>query len=778
MLRSLAFGALSFSIVAQAPAQVRVEGRVLDAGGRPIADAVVALVPTASGNRDLGTIPLARTSAKGTFALVAPPSRIGLTLTAPGFLPHFRNLELKAGETPVAQEIRLERGGHRIQGTVVPAKGMRLEGVRLAFSKFSQDEGDQFFAEVKQGQFDITLAPGGYLVGAHAKGQAGGQRLEVKGDQAGLKVELQAEPTPAKPVVLDWIKAKAIPLKAVEAGKGFADMQPLKALVGNAKIVALGEATHGTREFFRLKHRMLEFLATEMGFTVFGIEANLPEAFAVDDYIRTGQGDPAKALAGLYFWTWNTEEVLDMIRWMRAYNEDPAHTNKLRFYGFDMQTETVAYEQAKGWLDKAHPEEASKLVGLRERMAKLPDPRRAKATEEDRKAWTALAQELESLIGRLEAVKAELAKADGGEVFDRQRQNLRVLAQFAALEADASGGSKVRDESMAANVRWIQEREKGARMVLWAHNGHISFMPGAIGGEAGMGSHLRRAMGANYLPIGFAFREGGFQAVNTDPKERGLKNFEVKPEAGGTLDAALAAPGRPVLALDLRALPKQGPVKSWFDSPQGTWSIGAMFGSSNPSVFIAKEPITRAYDALLFVNRTTAAVPVGKKKSGGGAPVTVELAKAPANLGFEEGIQSWFLPKVPGYSAAVIGEKPKDGGRCLQVVFEGEPRADAWYSVMQAVDATPYRGKKVRLSGWVRTDGRKGFLSGLWMRVDRKSGMGFFDNMMNRPITATEWTEAVIEGQVEEDAQVFNLGCLAIGMGTAWYDTIQIEILP
>jgi erythromycin esterase len=78
--------------------------------------------------------------------------------------------------------------------------------------------------------------------------------------------------------VVEWIRAHAVRLDTVEAGHGFTDMQPLKKVIGNARIVALGEATHGTREFFQLKHRMLEFLATEMGFTIFSIEANMPGA--------------------------------------------------------------------------------------------------------------------------------------------------------------------------------------------------------------------------------------------------------------------------------------------------------------------------------------------------------------------------------------------------------------------------------------------------------------------------------------------------------------------
>ena len=135
-----------------------------------------------------------------------------------------------------------------------------------------------------------------------------------------------------------WLAANAIQLDTVEAGRGFADMQALKGVIGKTRLVSLGEATHGTREFFQLKHRMLEFLVNEMGFNIFAIEATMPESFDINEYVMTGKGDPAKALAGIYFWTWDTEEVLEMIQWMRRYNADPNHTRKVKFYGFDMQS--------------------------------------------------------------------------------------------------------------------------------------------------------------------------------------------------------------------------------------------------------------------------------------------------------------------------------------------------------------------------------------------------------------------------------------------------------
>src|SRR3954470_14494094 len=119
---------------------------------------------------------------------------------------------------------------------------------------------------------------------------------------------------------LAWLKANAIEISTVDAGTGFADLQKLKAAVGAARIVSLGEATHGTREIFQMKHRLTEFLAAELGFTIFSIEANMPEAYRLNDYVLSGKGDPKALLQGMYFWTWNTEEVLALIEWMRQFN--------------------------------------------------------------------------------------------------------------------------------------------------------------------------------------------------------------------------------------------------------------------------------------------------------------------------------------------------------------------------------------------------------------------------------------------------------------------------
>src|ERR1700730_14062465 len=132
--------------------------------------------------------------------------------------------------------------------------------------------------------------------------------------------------------VVEWIRSAAIPLATVEPRQSDDDPAAVRPIIGRARIVSLGEATHGTREFFKLKHRILEFCVAELGFTMFGIEANFPESLAVNAYVLNGVGNAADALAGMRYWIWDTEQGLDLIEWMRWWNAN--NVRKVKFYGF------------------------------------------------------------------------------------------------------------------------------------------------------------------------------------------------------------------------------------------------------------------------------------------------------------------------------------------------------------------------------------------------------------------------------------------------------------
>jgi erythromycin esterase len=395
--------------------------------------------------------------------------------------------------------------------------------------------------------------------------------------------------------VIGWIRDTAIRLSTPVAGHGFDDMAPLQKIVGDARIVALGEASHGTREFFQLKHRMLEFLVTEMGFSIFSIEANMPEAYRLNDFVLNGEGDPAKLIKGMYVWLWDTQEVLDMVLWMREYNK--SGKGRVQFTGFDMQTPTVASAIVRDFVAKTD-EEYVPVLGRALEMVRAS----LKMEPSEREG---VAAEWEKVVAHLETLRPRLG-------LEWAIQNARIVRQcmhWAANLAEPQVSMAVRDTSMAANVKWILDQSKGAKIVLWAHNFHVMtgpLFPDAQGPGDSLGAELRKLYADKLVTFGFAFNQGSFRArsMNGD-----VQTFTLEPLPAGSLDAMLAGSGIPLFALDLRAAPKTGPVAQWLGVKHPTRNIMEGFSEDRPNFTIFEQVVTERYDCLLFVDKTTATRP-------------------------------------------------------------------------------------------------------------------------------------------------------------------------
>jgi erythromycin esterase len=163
-------------------------------------------------------------------------------------------------------------------------------------------------------------------------------------------------------------------------------------------------------------------------------------------------------------------------------------------------------------------------------------------------------------------------------------------------------GQVSRDRSMAENVKWILDQAPGAKIVLWAHNGHVA--AAGRGAYQTMGKHLREMYGGEMVVFGFAFNQGSFQAVEPG---KALRDFTVPPAPEGSLDAMLAAAGIPLLAIDLRLVPPSGRVGDWLRAARRTRSIGALFQEGPPDAYMMNLNAPQSFDALLFVDKTTAA---------------------------------------------------------------------------------------------------------------------------------------------------------------------------
>jgi erythromycin esterase len=164
--------------------------------------------------------------------------------------------------------------------------------------------------------------------------------------------------------IVTWITDHAVPLKSLDNFSGFGDLDKFGEMVNDSRIVALGEATHGTGEFFTLRHRLIRYLVKEKGFNLLGVECSWPQAEHINKYILTGKGNPRQLLSNLHFWWTNTEEMLDIIKWMREYNRKVESSSKIRFYGLDFQYHYGAIDNLLEYLKRVDKAAVEKIESL------------------------------------------------------------------------------------------------------------------------------------------------------------------------------------------------------------------------------------------------------------------------------------------------------------------------------------------------------------------------------------------------------------------------------
>ncbi|HRI52604.1 MAG TPA: erythromycin esterase family protein [Pseudomonadota bacterium] len=761
------------TLAAAAEPTASIAGTATD-GGKPVAGALVAAIAMQSQDAAV----TARSDAQGRFRL-GPllPGKYGVTATASGHTAGF-TLGVAAAAGAVARtEVKLGGAALAVSGTVVDdLSGQPLSGAKLLAARESEVEGDLFAIEVPSGSYQVLLPQGKYTLIASAPGHAVQRQPAAEGAAAvTLRLPRSWPPGPAPTEVVDWMRAHAIPLSGVEAGHGAADLQPLAAALGEARLIGLGEATHGSREFFQLKHRLLEWLVSERGFNVFAIEATMPEAFAINEYVLTGRGDPQKALAGLYFWTWNTEEVLDLIRWMRKWNSDPRHP-KVKFYGFDMRQMPRAVQVALAYIERVEKSEAASWAT---RLAPLANALDARAAVSEPAELPALAKDAAALVERFDAARAAWTARSSAKAWAIARQHARLLVQSLEVlslgQAPAAG--ERRDQAMAENISWIAEHEgPQSKVVVWAHDFHVSY--GSPSWHP-MGQFLRTRWGKAYLNVGFAFDHGDFRSGDRQDNDR-VHPFTVEPLPPGTFDATLNATGLPRFILDLRN-PPAGTVADWLGAQHGKREITEAFNPKWPSATSGLPGVTaREFDLIAFIAQTAAArsLPEG---SGGDRSVLPE----PLNLGFEEldgdKVRGFsVLPLLPafGYSFSATAEKPLAGARCaLLRRLPGPHYGQSVGEFLQRIDAKPYRGKRVRLVAAVRAKVAAGSSARLTLQV-RPGGPGTLNFMRDSPIVDAHWKTYSLELAVPAGAAALAIGGALVGDGAACFDDFRLEIIP
>ncbi len=403
------------------------------------------------------------------------------------------------------------------------------------------------------------------------------------------------------------LKKSVIPISTVEAGNGFKDLMPIKEILKDKKIVAMGEATHGTSEFFKMKHRFFEFLVEEMGYRVFAMECDGGAGQVINDYILSEEGNLEDCLGDIKYEVFRTEEVKDMIKWMKEYNDDPSHKEKIKFYGMDIQNIVDTLPKLSYYLGKLD----------KELQTKVEEDTLNTIYRNDIKALTN--EQLDSILLNInefkkdmETTKEKYLNNNLQNEYELAIWNLNLVSQCVeyCIEVNKNENqmvqsvtaSNLRDKYMADNVKWIQEYESklgNDKVMLWAHNLHVSSKDVNY---VYMGKNLKEMYGDEYYSIGFEFSRGSFNAHN-DMSTETLTRFDIDNNASEYLAYKFDKTEIPISFLDFNSASKNKEVSKMLSKNQTFNLITAYYDESIPKSF---QYIPRnLFDGLIYIKETT-----------------------------------------------------------------------------------------------------------------------------------------------------------------------------
>ncbi|MBR5429634.1 MAG: erythromycin esterase family protein [Firmicutes bacterium] len=359
------------------------------------------------------------------------------------------------------------------------------------------------------------------------------------------------------------------------------------ALPAATRVVALGEATHGNAEFQQLKLDVFRVLAEKYGVRALALEGDYGSCEAANRYIQGGEGTPEEAAAAIGFAIYRTEQMEQLLAWMREYNETAADEDKLRFYGFDMQR----YEY-----DYRYLLEAAEALGL--------DTAALSGLWDDETDGFSAAFDTEQRAAVITDVKNALLRIDDPTAVQAVHF-ADVLLQNCELGKvnSSSDGQALRDRFMAENVLWIMEQEQAlgrSCVFVSAHNGHIE-QNGTYGpDDKVMGTLLADELGDGYFAIGTDFYKTRCNLAQGRSGKRSVHTFY----SHDPLAKAAKACGYDVSWLDFAAIPEASALKP--QTEDYTW-MGSLGDAYSPlmAVFPMAYRVWRApaqiYDGMIFV---------------------------------------------------------------------------------------------------------------------------------------------------------------------------------
>ncbi len=399
------------------------------------------------------------------------------------------------------------------------------------------------------------------------------------------------------------------------------DFDPLLKMIGNSCLVLLGEATHGTHEFYRIRAQITKRLIEEEGFNAVAVEADWPDAYRINQYVRFESGDQEAidALAGFQrfpAWMWRNADVLDFVGWLRNYNEH-RHSKRVGFYGLDLYSLHASIQAVLDFLDKVDPEAAGRARYRYSCFENFGEDTQAYGYAASFGLSKSCENEVISQWMEMRRRAADLAGRDGRvarNAFFFAEQNARLVKNaeeyYRAMFHERVPSWNLRDSHMAETLEALMHHlGPKARIVVWAHNSHLGDARAtemAQRGELNLGQLIREKYGEKTTLVGFSTYTGTVTAASgwDGPAER----KHVRPALPGSYEALFHEAEVPNFLLPLRGKEK---VASLLREPRLERAIGVIYLPRSERVshyFHAQLP--EQFDVVLHFDETRAVEPL------------------------------------------------------------------------------------------------------------------------------------------------------------------------
>jgi erythromycin esterase-like protein len=404
------------------------------------------------------------------------------------------------------------------------------------------------------------------------------------------------------------------------------DYNPLLDMVGDARFVLLGEASHGTHEFYRERAQITKRLITEKGFTAVAVEADWPDAYRVNRYVR-GLGDDRQSIEALAnfkrfpTWMWRNADVLDFVGWLHDYNEAlPQPTAKVGFYGLDLYSLYTSIEAVVNYLDQIDPEAAKRARYRYACFEHFGEDPQTYGFATSSGYTESCEEEVISQLAELHRRSAEYMRRDGfvaEEEFFYAEQNARLAKNaeeyYRSMFYGRASSWNLRDQHMAetldALVTHFNRRGQRPKVVVWEHNSHLGDARAtemSRRGELNVGQLVRERYGREAILVGFTTYSGTVTAASdwAEPAER----KRVRPALSDSYEALFHQTKLPRFLLTLS---HKSEATAGLRQPRLERAIGVIYRPETERIsHYFQAHLSDQFDAVLHFDETRAVEPL------------------------------------------------------------------------------------------------------------------------------------------------------------------------